>query len=157
MTMPQSEIAPAEYFDFLVDLLSGSGGVLPMSEVLDAIQRQYGQHFSAADQRPMNLPNGSTRPKWKNNVDWAKATGARKGVLATVTHQKQTWLVLLEQADDFWREKAQKKKKKKRSFKKKCPNCLRWSRLGDAVCETCGFTFPAKPAKRLIDRTDRAA
>jgi hypothetical protein len=150
MTNRKPEIAPAEYYHFIIDLLSCNDGVLPMTKVFDAIESFYGRHFSAADKRLMKLRRGSRRPKWKNNVDWAKAIGAKQGVLATVTHQKQKWLVLLEEADDFWVKKAQKKKKK-RSFKKKCPKCNVWCRLGDEVCETCDHEFPPTPEKRRID------
>ncbi|MCZ2342588.1 MAG: hypothetical protein LC104_12480 [Bacteroidales bacterium] len=144
------EIAPAEYYDFIIDLLSCNDGVLPMTKVFDAIERFYGRHFSSADKRMMTMRQGGERPKWKNNVDWAKAIGAKQGVLATVTHKGQKWLVRLEEADDFWVKKAQKKKKK-RSFKKKCPNCNFWCKLGDKKCESCGFEFPPVPEKRLID------
>jgi hypothetical protein len=144
------EIAPAEYSHFLVDLLSCNNGVLPMTQVFDAIERFYGRHFSPADKRLMNVPNGSQRPKWKNNVDWAKAIGAKQGVLATVMHRKQKWLVLIEEADDFWQEKAAKKKSK-RSFKKKCRRCGHWNPLKNKVCDECSTDFPPTPEKRLID------
>lgn len=149
MKSQKPEIAPAEYYEFIIDLLSCNDGVLPMTEVFDAIKRQYGRNFSTADKRLMNLPNGSQRPKWKNNVDWAKATGAKQGVLATVTHQKQKWLVLLDEADDFWVEKAAKKKPK-RSFQKKCRMCSHRNPLRNEVCAKCGHEFPPTPEKRRL-------
>lgn len=149
MTNRKPEIAPAEYFHFIIDLLSCSDGVLPMNEVFDAILRHYGRFFSTADKRLMKLPNGSQRPKWKNNVDWAKAIGAKDGVLATVTHQKQKWLVLLSEADDFWVKKAEKKKK--RQFKNKCPKCKAWWPLKLKACPRCRHEFRQTPEKRRIE------
>lgn len=150
MTNSNLEIAPSEYYHFIIDLLPCSDGVLSMSKVLDAIECEYGEQFSSADKRLMNLPNGSQRPKWKNNVDWAKAIGAKNGILATVTHQKQKWLVLLAKADDFWQEKAARKKPKV-SFRKKCPNCEGRCALRSEACQSCLYKFPPTPVKRRID------
>ena len=65
MSNRELEIAPAEYYDFIIDLLSCNEGVMPTSEVYEAIESFFGTNFSAADQRLMKLPNGKKRPKWK--------------------------------------------------------------------------------------------
>ena len=150
MSNRELEIAPAEYYVFIIDLLSCNDGVIPTSEVYEAIESFFGTKFSAADQRLMKLPNGKKRPKWKNNVDWAKATGSINGDLATVAHKKKRWLILLDEADDFWVEKAARKKKRN-CFKKKCPGCDSWLALNAAACPNCDHVFPPTPKKRSIE------
>lgn len=39
MKSRKPEIAPAEFYEFIIDLLSCNDGVLPMTEVFDAIKR----------------------------------------------------------------------------------------------------------------------
>lgn len=150
MTNKKLEIAPAEYLEFIVERLSKTNGVLLASEMFTAIEQQYGDHFAEADKRLMRLPNGNSRPKWMNNVDWAKATGTRKGKLATVTHKQQRWIVLIDVADEFWQGLAATQKKKAH-FKKHCPECGHRCPLSDANCNNCGQQFPLKPRKRRIE------
>lgn len=144
------EIASAEYLAFITEQLSKTEeGVMLSSEILEAIEQHYAHQFTEADHRPMNLPNGTTRPKWMNTVDWAKATGTKQGKLATITHKKRRWIVLIEAADDRWLELASKQKKKSH-FKKKCPCCDKYRPLSEVNCDVCGNPFPASNGKRRI-------
>jgi len=150
MQNPTLEIASAEYLAFITERLSETEeGVMLSREMFEAIENHYGDQFTEADSRPMNLPNGTTRPKWMNNVDWAKATGTKQGKLATITHKKQRWIVLIEAADERWIDLATKRKKKSH-FKKKCPCCAKYRPLSEVICDVCGNPFPTSRGKRRI-------
>lgn len=146
----QEEISSLQYLDDILAWLEvAPDGVLSAKEIYERIGQKYENEFSKADKRQHKLPNGQTRPKWMNNVDWAKARGTRLKLFATVQHKKQRWIVLLESTTEEWLVRAAKKKKRN-SFKKMCPKCRTMARMAATECASCRKKFPAPNQKRRV-------
>jgi len=148
------ENSARSYRIFMIEQLKKHGGVMEQSQLEAAVLRNYGHTFGPADRRKVQC-FGTTRPKWKNTIDWAKAAACRMGQVATRSRTedkvKKTYIVLLEPegfAPDEWVTWALQKRKKIQ-FTKKCPKCnTNRLPLAEKVCPTCGYRFPPPSERR---------
>ena len=150
------ENSARSYRIFMIEQLKKNDGVMEQSQLEAAVLRNYGHTFGPADRRTVRC-FGTTRPKWKNTLDWAKAAACRMGQVATRSKTedkvKKTYIVLLEPEDftpNEWVEWATAKRKRSR-FNKNCVQCgTKQIPLAAKKCPTCGRMFPLKKAR--IDR-----
>lgn len=160
------ENSAKSYRAFMLAQLRKHGGVMTRDQLEAALLRNYEHTFGPDDVR-----QAGKRLKWQNTLDWAKATCARKGQVATRSKTKNkvktTFVVLLDPTitPAEWIEWARAKKKRK-GFHKNCPKCGRKVPLGWKCCRKvvgikkstkakvrCGYVFPKK--NRRIDRIPR--
>lgn len=144
-----TEISSRSYLEFVVDLLKANGGVMETAEVEKEVWKAFRRNMSAADKRVLR---GRNLPKWKNALDWAKATATRKGIFTSCKVAKKKYLVLLDSSvtDEEWIQLALDQKRRKDSFKKRCGKCQRWNPLGRGNCRYCGARFPSPNNRRYI-------
>lgn len=124
-------------------------GVITNEQVEAVIAQRFGHLFSPDDLR---LLNG--RPKWKNTLDWAKATLAGQGLVATlptkVGKKKQKLIVLIRHPNvpnDVLRLALSKKPTK--NFRKQCRECGSYSPMANEYCRRCEAKFPV-PSRRIV-------
>ncbi|APZ93278.1 Bacteriophage protein gp37 [Fuerstiella marisgermanici] len=147
------EISATSYLDYILFMLKTDGGYMQTDTLYDEIFEEFSLYMSEADLKPMAKRK---TPKWKNMVDWAKASGAKSGKLAAVTHESKRYVVLLDnfETDTFVLKLVKKQKKKPSSFKKRCPNCSTYQSMSNRVCVKCKTELPVA-AKREIRRSPR--
>lgn len=134
------EVSSVSILDFLKNTLP-EGVPRTIQEVDDLVYKYFIGEFSEAD---LALMKGKQQAKWQNSLDWAKANGAKQGLLATFQKGKQKYLLRL----PWWLKYIQRVKK--RSFKKKCESCGIYSPLSAVACDACGHGFPVPKARRRV-------
>lgn len=145
---PGQEISAASYRALLERVLAERGWIRN-DEFLAIVEEIFGPLFGPED---TTVVQG--RPKWMNNVDWAKASLTSAGSIMTRSRQrkgkKETFIVSTEHADlVVW----VMSKTIKSGFKKKCPKCNQKRPLGEEFCGAlakggCGYRFP-EPNERV--------
>ena len=130
-------------------------GYLTQEELEALILDRLGHEFGTADHKPMNIKSG--REKWKNNLDWAKATATSKGHIVTRTRQrngrKTTYIVLRPHCKTQQHAKRlawAQAGKKKNSMTKKCEDCGKYNPLSAEWCVACGEYFTSPTPKRFV-------
>lgn len=125
-------------------------GYVTQQDLESRIVADLGYAFTAADRRPMKKTG---RPKWKNNLDWAKALATKRGLIAVRKQKKTTYIVLVAKTEVhghiiLWAQA----KRRKTCMKKRCGRigCGAYQPLAAEVCERCGHPFPAPAGKRLV-------
>ena len=148
-----SEISPRSYLEYILFMLKTDGGYMRTDRVYSEIYEEFSPYMSDADKKHMSKKK---TPKWKNNVDWAKARGSKEGKLSIVKFERQRYVVLLDDSvtEAAWLERAeeQRARKRKPSFKKRCSKCKTYQPLGNKKCVNCEASLPVSP-KRLVKRT----
>ncbi|QDU81577.1 hypothetical protein Pla110_33190 [Polystyrenella longa] len=122
----------------LMSELVKNRGWLMNSEFLKTCEKRLGSQFSDSDRRLLNH-----RPKWKNQVDFAKAVLSRSSLIMTrskmVNGKRDTMIVLTSHLVTIQWVGA---KKVYSSYKKKCPGCLdKKVPLNMEQCGKCGHVF----------------
>jgi ribosomal protein L40E len=134
------EISSVSILEFLIKALP-EGAPMTIQEVDDLVYKHFEGEFSKAD---LTLMKGKQQAKWQNSLDWAKANGAKRRLLATFKKGKQRYLLRL----PWWLPYIQRVKK--RWFKKKCESCGANSPMSAVECGACGHGFPAPKARRRV-------
>jgi hypothetical protein len=143
------EISAASYLEFIIARLRECNGVIEAEQLARDVFDAFYPDMTGAD---FNCLKGRRTPKWRNLVDWAKAVGASKQLLATVKLEKLRYVVLLdpEITDSDWITLAREQIGKRRpGFRKLCPSCSRYQRLSDKVCRLCGADMPVSKKRRV--------
>lgn len=143
-------ISAASYLEFILDTLRTCGGVIEAEELAEKVLGAFSPLMSAADHQSVR---NRQVPRWKNLVDWAKATGAKKNLLATLKQGKQRYVVLLDAdvTDATWLQVvAGVKKHRKPSFQKRCLNCKTYQPLRNKCCKECGVPMPVSTKRRVV-------
>ena len=143
------EISAGSYLKFIIARLRKFDGVIETEQLARDVFDAFYQDMTGAD---LQCLKGRKTPKWKNMVDWAKAVGASKEILATIKLEKLRYVVLLdpEVTDANWIALAAEQSRKRGSgFRKQCPSCSRYQRLSDEVCQLCGADMPVSKKRRV--------
>mgnify|MGYP007073202816 FL=1 len=160
------EISPHSYIELIRHELI-QRPVTTNAALLKKIEQVFGNKFGPDDLRRIKSGKRSSRPKWMNNVDWAKAVLTKKGEIAVRSRirkgKRETWIVLREFAEAVVLEaklcRGQESAwtevcgwvlcgKRRKGMRKKCPTCKAWTTLSAKNCDACGHIFK-RPNQRV--------
>lgn len=134
------EISSVSILEFLIKALP-EGAPMAIQDVNHLVYKHFESEFSKAD---LALMRGKKQAKWQNSLDWAKANGAKRKLLATFKKGKQKYLLRL----PWWLPYIQRVKKS--SFEKMCESCKGYSPLSAVACGDCGRGFREPNARRRV-------
>jgi hypothetical protein len=145
-------IGAVAYYRFLVEYLR-ERKFIAADDLKNVILEKFGSAMQPADYERLK---GRKTLVWENLVDHAKAQGARRGTLATVSvkvgRKRKQFVVLTDRKDTFTNLLflAARKCRGAGGFNKSCDNCGTYNALAADVCQRCGIEFPAATQKRDV-------
>jgi len=129
-------------------LAEATDGYIAQEDLEARILEKLGHAFTAADRRKMLIGRQRTpRPKWKNNLDWAKSLATKRGLIAVRNGVIVLVAKTLAHRNAIYWAGA---KRRRTSMRKKCDQCGSYQRLAADKCVECGSIFPESTPKRFI-------
>lgn len=147
MAKNKSIINRTTYLEFIVGLLVKLKGAASKQYILDCIETQFADQWTATDRRIKKVGEHGQQPTWKNEVDWAIVQARRNrrfflrdGVLILNTK--------------FLRKAVRWAggERRQKQFIKFCPECGTAATLQEEKCAHCKSLFnPPKKRREAFD------